>query len=229
MNTIYLKTTNHNKSLTRQKFTWKTKVRTLAHDFEDGDDSLYKVDSNFYSKDELLSMFLPYGVEINIIEAYLLGKILQPDRLITIQPTGSLQYTFDTVITMDLAIAKAVKNGFINARTGELIDTGKHEFPADSEDYYSTSKYARENIESDRNDFVDGVLDTNSNDRIMSLKDDTTKPLKCSDIKAFHASLKKSVIDQKTAGQLLRNQVNAITATGIPGIQAVLNIQDNRK
>ena len=223
MNTIYLKTTNHNHSLARQKFTWKTQIRNLVHDFEDGPDSLYKIKSNFHSRQELLDMFLPYGTELNIIEAYLLGKILQPDRLITIQPTGSLQYTFDTVITMDLDIAKAVRNGEINQHTGELIDTGNHEFPASSGDLYSTSKNAQNNMLADRVDYEGGVLTDSSDDLVYSLTDDTTKPLKCSDIKAFYASMKKSIIDQKTVGQVLRDSVNACTT-----IQAVLNITDSR-
>ena len=124
---------------------------------------------------------------------------------------------------MTVAGAKLIKNGEINTRTGGLIETGSHEFPADSGDLYSTSKHAQNNMLADRVDYNDDVLTDSSDDLIYSLKDDTTKPLKCSDIKAFYASMKKSIIDQKTAGQVLRDSVNACTT-----IQAVSDVDDTR-
>jgi hypothetical protein len=237
MNKIYLKLT-YGYDLTLNSVP-RRQIKELARDFDEvKPDVLYSVESDIYNVQQLKDEFLSAGAfgssegDITLldeIEAYLLGKELQPDRVIPAQdPDPEYTKTFDSIITMDIAKAVQIKLDEFDKNTGFLVETGSYTFESRE---YSTSIYAQQNIESDRVDYIAGILTNASPDQPFSLKDGSTHMLECSKIPSFYAGMKsviKGATGWVTLGQQLREDVLAIEGNGIEAIQAVSDIKDTR-
>lgn len=229
MTTIYLKTTDQPRQIQHHHIPKEFEVRLLADDYSKATDvCLWEIRSLFYTQSELSSKCTFYGTALNKIEAYVLGKELQPDRKIpdVLNPEIEMDYTFDNILSLTLDEAKEIKNTLIDMKSCGFIAQGV----IYDNHLFSLSDNAQKNWIVLRMQYDNGTIAHEGDPVRLSLYNHDKYMLARNKIPEFCNLIDSTIQGYLSSGGAIKDLVNSveITTTELAAIQAVNEIQDNR-
>jgi hypothetical protein len=222
MNEIYIKTTDnqikYHSNPSRDKF-----VSGLAASYNDtSSDILWKVYSEGLTTTTLIDKYSQFGTVLNKIDAYLLGKQLQPDRYIP-DPAGQtgegFDYSFDYVLPLTLDESKQIKIKEVDIKTQYLISLG---YNWQTGVTFSLSPSSQLNWSAIRTQRISGIYSGVGSAPITTIDDDEYL-LDYSDIETLTDNIFATVKGYLDSGRTLKIDINNQTT-----IQDVSDIDDDR-
>jgi hypothetical protein len=122
---VYVKTTDAAKTISCMYDHLQFKVRMLASDYTTVTAvCIWEVISDTRNAAELIAYSSQFGEVIDKVDAYVTGKVLQPDRQLVSSAGDVLDFTFDTILPMTLAEAKSIKIALLDVKTDSIFRRG---------------------------------------------------------------------------------------------------------